>query len=58
VPAPVDKNLPALLQLLLAPAAPASRIGAVLGLLAVTAFVFLLACIAIRRMQISYGTET
>jgi hypothetical protein len=57
VPAPADKNQPAILQLLLAPAAPASRAGAVLGLLAVTALVLWLACITIRRMQISYGSE-
>jgi len=57
VPAPADKNMPALLQLLLAPAAPASRIGAILGLLAVTALVLLIACFAIRRMQVSYSTE-
>jgi hypothetical protein len=58
VPAPADQSLPAILQLLLAPAAPASRIGAILGLLAVTAFVLSLACLAIRRMQVSYSTET
>ncbi len=57
VPAPVDKDLPAILQLLLAPAAPASRAGAVLGLLAVTVFVLWLGCLAIRRMEVSYGTE-
>ncbi len=53
VPAPVDKSMPAILQLLLAPAAPASRAGAILGLLSVTAFVLWLACLAVRRMQIS-----
>lgn len=58
VPAPVDKDLPAILQLLLAPAAPASRSGAILGLLAVTALVLWLGCRAVRRMEISYGTET
>jgi hypothetical protein len=57
VPAPIDKDTPALLQLLLAPAAPASRMGSILGLLAVTALVLLIACKAIRRMQISYGSE-
>lgn len=57
VPAPMDKEAPAIIQLLLSPAAPASRLGAVLGLLVVTALVLWIACIAIRRMQISYGSE-
>ncbi len=57
VPAPMDKNAPALIQLLLSPAAPASHAGAILGLLALTAAVLLVAAIVIRRMQISYGTE-
>jgi len=57
VPAPTNKDMPALLQLLLTPAAPASRIGAILGLLAVTALVLWIACLAIRRMQVSYSTE-
>ncbi len=57
VPVPTDKNAPALLQLLLSPAAPASRLGAVTGLLAVTALLLCLARFAIRRMQVSYGTE-
>jgi len=58
VPAPTDKSMPAILQLLLAPAAPASRPGAILGLIAVTALVLLIARAAILRMQVSYGTET
>ena len=57
VPAPVDGDMPALLRLLLAPAAPASKAGAVIGLLAVTAVVLWLAALAIRRIQISYSTE-
>ncbi|NWG14147.1 MAG: discoidin domain-containing protein [Acidobacteria bacterium] len=57
VPAPMDKEAPPLVQLLLAPAAPASRVGAILGLLAVTALVLWLSSIAVRRMQISYGAE-
>ncbi len=57
VPAPMDKNAPALIQLLVSPAAPASRVGAILGLLAVTALVLWVACIAIRRMQVSYGAD-
>jgi ABC-type transport system involved in multi-copper enzyme maturation permease subunit len=58
VPAPLDKNTPALLQLLLVPAEPASRAGAILGLLAVTAIVLWIARFAILRMQVSYSTET
>lgn len=58
VPAPLDKDTPALLQLLLAPAEPASHAGAILGLLAVTAIVLWLARRAILRMQISYGSES
>jgi ABC-type transport system involved in multi-copper enzyme maturation permease subunit len=57
VPAPMDKSAPALIQLLLSPAAPASRLGAIAGLLVVTALVLWVACAAIRRMQVSYGSE-
>ncbi len=56
-PAPMDRSAPAVVQLLLSPAVPASRLGAVVGLLVVTALVLWIACLAIRRMQISYGTE-
>jgi len=58
VPAPMDADAPALVRLLAAPAAPASRPGAILGLLVLTAFVLWIAGLAVRRMQISYGTET
>ncbi len=58
VPAPMDNDAPTLIRLLAAPAAPASRPGAILGLLLVTAFVLWIAALAVRRMQISYGTET
>jgi hypothetical protein len=58
VPAPMDDGTPALIRLLAAPAAPASRPGAILGLLLLTAFVLWIAGVAVRRMQISYGTET
>jgi hypothetical protein len=57
VPAPTDENMPALLKLLLSPAAPVSRAGAIIGLLAVTALVLWIACIAIRRMEVSYTAE-
>lgn len=58
VPAPIEDDVPALVRLLAVPAAPASRPAAILGLLAVTAFVLWIAARAVRRMQISYGTET
>jgi hypothetical protein len=58
VPAPMDSDAPTLVRLLAAPAAPASRSGAVLGLLVLTAFVLWIASRAVRRMQISYGSES
>jgi hypothetical protein len=57
VPAPVDENAPMLIRLLAAPAAPASRPGAILGLLLLTAVVLWIASFAVRRMQITYGAE-
>jgi hypothetical protein len=57
VPAPMDNDAPALIRLLAAPAAPASRPAAILGLLVLTAFVLWIASVAVRRMQINYGTE-
>jgi hypothetical protein len=58
VPAPLPGDAPALIRLLAAPAAPASRPGAILGLLLLTAFVLWIGSVAVRRMQISYGAET
>ena len=59
VPAlPMDDDIPTLIRLLMAPAAPATRPGAILGLLLVTAVVLWIAARAVRRMQISYGTES
>jgi len=58
VPAPMDAHAPTLIRLLAAPAAPASRPAAVLGLLLLTAFVLWIAARAVRRMEISYGAET
>jgi hypothetical protein len=58
VPAPMDDGAPTLIRLLAAPAAPASRPGAILGLLLLTAFVLWIASLAVRRMQISYAAET
>ena len=54
----MDDDAPTLIRLLAAPAAPASRPGAILGLLLLTAFVLWIAGRAVRRMQISYGAET
>ncbi len=58
VPAPVEGDAPTLIRLLAAPAAPASKAGAILGLLVLTAFVLWIAAGAVRRMQITYGGET
>ncbi len=57
VPAPLDSDVPALLRLLLAPAAPSSRGLAVLGLMAVTVLVLWAASAAVKRIEINYGTE-
>src|SRR5262245_5038174 len=58
VPAPIDNDAPILIRLLAAPAAPASRPGAILGLLLLTAFVLWISGFAVRRMEISYGADT
>ena len=58
VPAPMDDDAPTLIRLLAAPAAPASRPGAILGLLVLSALVLWIASRAVRRMEISYGAET
>jgi hypothetical protein len=58
VPAPMDDGAPALIRLLAAPAVPASRPGAILWLLLLTAIVLWVAGRAARRMEISYGAET
>ena len=57
VPAPMDENVPVLIRLLAAPAAPASRPAAILSLVLLTAFVLWIAGRAVRRMEISYGAE-
>jgi hypothetical protein len=58
VPAPMDADTPMLVRMLIAPAAPASRPEAILGLLLLTAVVLWVAARAVRRMQISYGSDT
>jgi len=57
LPPPVDKNMPAVLRLILAPAEPAPAVWAVLGLLGVTALVLWVASQAVRRLEINYSTE-
>jgi hypothetical protein len=57
VPAPMEDDAPALIRLLAAPAAPASRPFALVGLLLLTGFVLWVAGRAVRRMEISYGAE-
>ena len=54
----MENDAPVLVRLLAAPAAPASRPGAMLGLLLLTVFVLWIASLAVRCMQISYGAET
>jgi hypothetical protein len=58
IPAPIGDEAPMLIRLLAAPAAPASRPAAILGLLLLTALVLWIASRAVRRMEISYGAET
>jgi hypothetical protein len=58
VPAPMDSGAPMVIRLLAAPAAPASRPGAMLGLLLLTAFVLWIAGRAVRRMEIAYGGDS
>jgi len=57
VPAPLDEHMPALMRLLLSPAAPTSRGLAVIGLLGVTMLVLWAASNAVKRIEINYGTE-
>ena len=57
VPAPLPNDMPAVMKMLLAPAAPSSVPLAVLGLLALTVLVLLAAMQAARRLEINYGTE-
>jgi ABC-type transport system involved in multi-copper enzyme maturation permease subunit len=57
VPPPMDRSAPALVQLLFSPAAPAPRLWAVAGLLAVTALVLWAASSAVRRLEINYSTD-
>ena len=53
----MDTGAPALIRLLAAPAAPASRPEAILGLLLLTALVMWIGAVSVRRMQISDGSS-
>ena len=57
VPFPIEPDTPALARMFLSPAAPPSIATAVAGLLALTVLVLWLASIAIRKLQIDYGTD-
>ena len=57
VPVPLPTDMPAVMKLLLAPAAPSSVPLAVLGLLGLTVLVLFAAMQAARRLEINYGTE-
>jgi len=56
-PAPMDRDVPPLMRLLIAPAESVSPFVAVLGLLAVTALVLTLAARAVKRLEINYSTD-
>lgn len=56
-PAPVEKDVPAVLRLLVAPAEPVGPAMAVLGLLMVTALVLFAAAQAVRKLEINYSTD-
>jgi len=57
VPIPLPGDMPAMLKMLLAPAAPSSAVVAIGGLLALTAVVLFAAMQSARRLEINYGTE-
>ncbi len=57
VPVPLPNDMPAMLKMLLAPAAPTAVWISVLGLLVLTALVLFAAMQAARRLEINYGTE-
>jgi hypothetical protein len=57
LPPPMEDDIPAVMKLLIAPAAPASAFGAVLGLLTVTTLVLWVASRAVRRLEVNYSTD-
>jgi ABC-type transport system involved in multi-copper enzyme maturation permease subunit len=56
-PAPIEADTPALVRLLLSPAAPAPVYAAVLGLLGLTALVLWAASRVVRKIEIDYATD-
>lgn len=56
-PAPIEADTPALVRLLLSPAAPVPVYGAVLGLLGLTAAVLWAASRVVRKIEIDYATD-
>lgn len=56
-PAPIEEGTPALVRLLLSPAAPSSVWVAVLGLLGLTALVLYAASRVVRKIEIDYATD-
>ncbi|HPT25882.1 MAG TPA: hypothetical protein PLZ95_05635 [Bryobacteraceae bacterium] len=56
-PAPIEEGTPALVRLLLSPAAPAPMYAAVLGLLGLTALVLWAASRVVRKIEIDYATD-
>ncbi len=57
LPPPAEKDIPAVLRLLLAPAEPAPAGWAIFGLLAVTALVLYVASRAVKRLEVNYSTD-
>ena len=57
VPMPLPEEMPAMVKMLLAPAAPSPAWVAILGLAGLTALVLYAAARAARRLEINYGTE-
>ena len=57
VSAPIEEGTPALVRLLLSPAAPSSVWVAVLGLLGLTALVLYAASRVVRKIEIDYATD-
>jgi hypothetical protein len=57
LPPPMEDDIPAVMKLLIAPAEPASALGAVAGLFVVTALVLWVASRSVRRLEVNYSTD-
>lgn len=55
--APIEKDTPTLLRLMLAPAEPAAWPVAVIGVCALTAVVLMVAARAVKQLEINYGSD-